>query len=73
VKKITKKIVANPLAKLFDTQMTTLKIRGCPPYIIDIFIKQKNKVITEAKKIKMVTVTFHSFPSFLEQKLILMN
>ena len=43
-------IVTGPLSKLFDSQMETLKQRGCPSDIIKALVKMKNGVISKALK-----------------------
>lgn len=58
VKKATEqvwpKIVTGPLSKLFDSQMETLKIRGCPQGDIDALVRKKSEVITKAMETKTV-------------------
>jgi hypothetical protein len=38
----------NKLAKLFDSQMETLKTRGCPQVILEAFQNKKNEVLEKA-------------------------
>lgn len=39
--------------RLFDSQLTTLKDRGCPSQIIEIFVSGKQKVLDHAQSINM--------------------
>jgi hypothetical protein len=39
------------LEKLFDTQIQTLKDRGCPPVIIDMLKEQRDQVLQKASEI----------------------
>jgi len=39
------------LEKLFDTQIQTLKDRGCPPVIIDMLREQRDQVLQKASEI----------------------
>lgn len=48
----------NRLRKLFDSQMETLKSRGCPQEILEVFQKQKSEVLNKASENK-IEITEH--------------
>jgi len=51
-KQVWPELVTGPLSKLFDTQMETLKARGCPKSVIDVLISKKSEVIAKATEIE---------------------
>lgn len=51
-KQVWPELVTGPLSKLFDTQMETLKARGCPKSVIDVLTSKKSEVIAKATEIE---------------------
>ncbi len=48
IKQVYPEIVTGPLVELFDTQIGTLAVYGCPQSIIDVLVSKKSEVITKA-------------------------
>lgn len=51
-KQVWPELVTGPLSELFDTQMETLKARGCPKSVIDVLASKKSEVIAKATEIE---------------------
>ncbi len=51
-KQVWPELVTGPLSELFDTQMETLKARGCPKSVIDVLTSKKSEVIAKATEIE---------------------
>ena len=52
MKQVWTELVTDPLNELFDTQMETLKARGCLQSVIDVLVSKKNEVIAKATEIE---------------------
>lgn len=51
-KQVWPELVTGPLSELFNTQMETLKARGCPKSVIDALTAKKSEVIAKATEIE---------------------
>lgn len=52
-KQVWPELVTGPLSKLFDTQMETLKARGCPKAILEEFGDQRDAVLSKVDKMEI--------------------
>jgi hypothetical protein len=58
-KQVWPELVTGPLSELFDTQMETLRARGCPKSVIDVLTAKKSEVIAKAKAMESETADGH--------------